>query len=247
MSRSRRRLARRGLQSRPDLLGSCLPWARDEPSWSQAQSTARATPWAVAAKPQDLMGLGGPLSSYRHQTSGHPWVPFQGQLTRGRGRGQDPFLPTPPAGPSQTQRLLGDPRVHKTSAFLSTKMSGLVGARLCLVAQSCPTLRRHGLWPSRLLCPWAFSGQEYWSGLPCPPPGGLPNPGMEPRSLASQADALPSEPPGMQTTQPSTEEGSPQSSTQFKPAWVRRRIYRQIPEAQTGIHAPRVCVFHWTV
>ena len=139
------------------------------------------------------MGLGGPLSSYRHQTSGHPWVPFQGQLTRGRGRGRDPFLPRPPAGPSQTQRLPGDPRVHKSSAFLSTKMSGPV-------AQWCPTLRPHGLWPSRLLCPWAFSGQEYWSGLPCPPPGGLPNPGMEPRSLASQADALPSGPPGMQTT-----------------------------------------------
>ena len=30
-----------------------------------------------------------------------------------------------------------------------------------------------------------FSGQEYWSGLPCPPPGDLPHPGMEPSSLAS--------------------------------------------------------------
>ena len=29
-----------------------------------------------------------------------------------------------------------------------------------------------------------FSRQEYWSGLPCPPPGDLPNPGMEPASLA---------------------------------------------------------------
>ena len=28
-----------------------------------------------------------------------------------------------------------------------------------------------------------FSKQEYWSGLPCPPPGGLPNPGIEPVSL----------------------------------------------------------------
>ena len=28
-----------------------------------------------------------------------------------------------------------------------------------------------------------FSRQEYWSGLPCPPPGGLPNPGMEPASV----------------------------------------------------------------
>ena len=41
-----------------------------------------------------------------------------------------------------------------------------------------------------------FSNQEYWSGLPCPPPGDLPNPGIKPRSPILQADALPSEPPG---------------------------------------------------
>ena len=41
-----------------------------------------------------------------------------------------------------------------------------------------------------------FSRQEYWSGLLCPPPWDLPNPGMEPRSTVLQADSLPSEPPG---------------------------------------------------
>ena len=35
-----------------------------------------------------------------------------------------------------------------------------------------------------------FSRQEYWSWLPFPFPGGLPNPGMEPRSPALQADFL---------------------------------------------------------
>ena len=40
----------------------------------------------------------------------------------------------------------------------------------------------------------AFSRQEYWSGLPLPSPGDLPNPGIEPWSPAMQADALPSEP-----------------------------------------------------
>ena len=40
-----------------------------------------------------------------------------------------------------------------------------------------------------------FSRQEYWSGLPFPSPGGLPNPGIEPRSPTLQADALTSEPP----------------------------------------------------
>ena len=41
-----------------------------------------------------------------------------------------------------------------------------------------------------------FSSEEYWSGLPCPPPGDLPDPGIEPRSPALQVDFLPSEPPG---------------------------------------------------
>ena len=41
-----------------------------------------------------------------------------------------------------------------------------------------------------------FSRQENWSGLPFPSPGDLPNPGVEPRSPALQADALPSKPPG---------------------------------------------------
>ena len=44
-----------------------------------------------------------------------------------------------------------------------------------------------------------FSRQEYWSGLPLPSPGDLPDPGIEPGSHAFQADAsdaLTSEPPG---------------------------------------------------
>ena len=56
------------------------------------------------------------------------------------------------------------------------------------------------------MTPWAvayqaplfmeFSRQEYWSGLPFPSPGDLPDPGIEPGSPTLQADALPSEPPG---------------------------------------------------
>ena len=41
-----------------------------------------------------------------------------------------------------------------------------------------------------------FSRPEHRSGQPFPPPGNLPNPGIEPRSLALQADSLPAEPPG---------------------------------------------------
>ena len=54
----------------------------------------------------------------------------------------------------------------------------------------------HRLLPARLLCPWGFFRPEYWSGLPCPPPGDLPNPGIKLRSSALQADSLLSEPPG---------------------------------------------------
>ena len=43
-----------------------------------------------------------------------------------------------------------------------------------------------------------LSRQEYWSGLPFPSPGDLPNPGIEPGSISLEADALTSEPPGKQ-------------------------------------------------
>ena len=45
-----------------------------------------------------------------------------------------------------------------------------------------------------------FSRQERWSGVPFPSPGDLPDPGIEPRSPALQADALTSEPPGKHVT-----------------------------------------------
>ena len=41
-----------------------------------------------------------------------------------------------------------------------------------------------------------FSRQEYWSGLPFPSPGDLPNPGIEPRSPALLVDSFPTEPQG---------------------------------------------------
>ena len=47
-----------------------------------------------------------------------------------------------------------------------------------------------------------FSRQEYWSGLPFPSPGDLPDPGIKLRSPAFRADALPSEPPGNPSTLP---------------------------------------------
>ena len=46
-----------------------------------------------------------------------------------------------------------------------------------------------------------FSRLEYWSGLPFPSPGNLPNPGIEPGSPAFQADTLTSAPPGKPLSQ----------------------------------------------
>ena len=65
------------------------------------------------------------------------------------------------------------------------------------VARSCPTL-----WDPMDCIAYQpplsmeLSRQEYQNGLSFPPPGNLPNPGIEPGSPSLQADALPSEPPG---------------------------------------------------
>ena len=59
------------------------------------------------------------------------------------------------------------------------------------------------LQPARLFCPWEFSRQEYWSELPCFPPGDLPDPGVKSASLTSPALAvgsLPLVPPGKPET-----------------------------------------------
>ena len=56
------------------------------------------------------------------------------------------------------------------------------------------SLQHYGLYPARLLCPWGFSRQENWSGLPCPPPEDLYDPGIEsmsPVDIAFQVDPLP--------------------------------------------------------
>ena len=64
------------------------------------------------------------------------------------------------------------------------------------VAQSCPTLCDLRTAAHQAPPPMAFSRQEYWSGLPFPSPGDLPDPGIEPRSPTLQPDTLTSVPPG---------------------------------------------------
>ena len=67
---------------------------------------------------------------------------------------------------------------------------------VCLITQSYPTLCDPMDTAHLAPLSMGFSRQEYLSGLPCPPPGDLPNPGIQPRSPASQMDSLLYELPG---------------------------------------------------
>ena len=77
--------------------------------------------------------------------------------------------------------------MHGYSGWPASRSSGRCVCISCSVVPD--FLRSHGL-------SMEFSRQEYWSGLPLPSPGDLPNPGIESGSPALQADSLPSELPG---------------------------------------------------
>ena len=69
-----------------------------------------------------------------------------------------------------------------------------------LVAKSCPTLAAPWTVACQAPLSMRFSRQEYWSGLPFPSPGDLPDPGIEPRSPELQADSFPTELQGKPNT-----------------------------------------------
>ena len=75
-------------------------------------------------------------------------------------------------------------------SFTGVSHSPLVGFinHLCVLSCGCVQLFANP-WTVAHQAPLSmeFSRQEYWRGLPCPPPGGLPNPGIEPTSLESPA------------------------------------------------------------
>ena len=103
--------------------------------------------------------------------------------------------PASPASHSGWLCLFSVPLLGASCLLFSLLCIVLLCAVLCR-SVTFNSLRPHELQPTRLLCLWDFSRQEHWSGLPCPPPGDLPNPGTEPRSPALQVDSLTSEPPG---------------------------------------------------
>ena len=61
------------------------------------------------------------------------------------------------------------------------------------VTQSCLTLVTPWTVARKVPLSMGFSRQEFWSGLPFPSPGDLPDPGIKPMSSAWQADSLPTE------------------------------------------------------
>ena len=87
-----------------------------------------------------------------------------------------------------------------------------------------------------------FSRQEYWSGLPFPSPGHLPNPGIEIGSLVLQADSLSSEPPGkpyigISVQFSSVAQSCPTLCDPMNHSTPGHPVHHQLPEfTQTHVH-----------
>ena len=101
------------------------------------------TPWTVALRAPLSMGF-----SRQEYWSGLPY-PLSGDLP-------NPGI-QPVSSASPALRVESPPLSHRGSPKL-------VDAVLYLVAQSRLTLLPYGLQPARLLCPWGFCRQKYWSG-----------------------------------------------------------------------------------
>ena len=68
----------------------------------------------------------------------------------------------------------------------SSYISEMHSVHACQVASVMTnSVRLCGLQPARLLCPWDSPSKKYWSWLPCPPPGDLPDPKIKPVFLTS--------------------------------------------------------------
>ena len=90
-----------------------------------------------------------------------------------------PALPGTPT-PGSNRPVLGNPSGVSFSTFTCAPVLFQSFRRVWLFATP---------WTVALQAPLSMgvSRHEYWSGLPCPPPGDLPNPGIEPMSLVSPA------------------------------------------------------------
>ena len=109
--------------------------------------------------------------------------------------------------------------------------------RVCVIVCVCVLVSRIQLfvipWTVAHQAPWSmkFSRQEYWSGLPFPFPGYLPDPGIEPGSSALWADCLLFEP----AEKPKDTEGSPCQTMRAKKCPPNLRGFRE-PCSYAQIH-----------
>ena len=132
--------------------------------------------------------------------------------TRHPGRQMGTHNATPPLSPVNTPSSWHLVSGHSSSHLLKVPTHSLSSRLTASSLSECwlDFSSRGGglvakLWMT-LVTPWTvgcqaplsmgFIRQEYWSGLPLPSPEDLPDPGIEPRSPALEADALTSEPPG---------------------------------------------------
>ena len=129
------------------------------------------TPWTVACQTPLSIGFS------RQEYYSGLLFPSPGDLS---DTGIEPRSPALQADSLPTE-LQGKPCVKYAAAAAAKSL------------QSCPTLVTPWTAASQAPLSVGFSRQEYYSGLPWPPPGDLPKPGIEPRSSALQADSLPSE------------------------------------------------------
>ena len=117
-------------------------------------------------------------------------------------RAQANTLPSNLYSGHEFKALPSNPRAYKATLQNSKEATAFV-EWLCACILSCFSLVWHFAKPRTVACqaplPMGFSRQEYWSGLPCPSPGDLLNPGIEPKSPVSpalQVNTVPTEPPG---------------------------------------------------
>ena len=112
------------------------------------------------------------------------------------------------------------------SRLLWQKMADNNSSWFTLVTYSWQTLLRPHRWlPHQASLSLGFSRQEYWSCLPLPPPGDLPNPGIEPVSPALAGGCFTTEPPGKPQYSQQTTEMAPHSSGFWKPSLKASRSW----------------------
>ena len=98
--------------------------------------------------------------------------------------------------PAQRYTLLEECSLIQKPSIMSLYVYTYVCTSVCSVTSVVSDSATSWTSVCQALLSMGFSWQEYWSGLPCPLPGDLPNPGVKSGYPALQAASLPSEPQG---------------------------------------------------